>query len=307
MKNLKIFALLLLFAAFVFNACEDTTTPVGPDKPDAATNLMATSKTATSVTVKWTASPSETDSQFAGYVLTVTGGAAMAPIALTAAQNPYTVAGLQEGTIYTFTLQAKFDNEEVSDPVTVQWSPAARFTETELNPYIRIYETTSSYGSGLVIYDPNSKYPKAAKVADGANWTLGLITKNNELAIGSPKLLDYTYGTTPGTVEIGKIYTNTSSLDDVYGSDALNTSGFSYAEKKIDLKQYNASFVIVLRYHMTGKSDWNYAKVLVKYAGSSFLAGATGNQYVELQISHQLISGIPYAGVEQKPVNNTIK
>jgi hypothetical protein len=231
----------------------------------------------------------------------------MAPIALTAAQNPYTVNGLQEGTEYTFTLQAKFDNAEVSDPVTVKWSPAARFTGTELLDYIRIYETASSLGSGLVIFDPSTKYPKAAKVADGAKWTLGLITKNNELAIGSPKLLDYTYGTTPGTVEIGKIYTNVTSLDDIYGSDALNTSGFAYAEKKIDLKQYNASIAIVLRYHMAGKTEWNYAKVFVKYVGTSFLQGAAGNQYVDLQISHQLISGIPYAGVEEKTNNNTIK
>lgn len=305
MKKFKILALSLFLAAFAFNACEEITDPVDPEVPEPASSMMATSKSDKSVLVKWTASPSETSTEFDGYVLTVTGGAAMAPIALTAAQNPFEVTGLNEGTVYTFTLKAKFKSGEVSDPVDVIWSPAARFEFNENDAPIRIYETVSSLGSGLVIYNPQTKAPKSAKVSDGASWTLGLYTKNNEVAIGSPKLLDYNYGSQPGVVEIGNVFTNVSSLDAIYGSQAL--SGQTFSEKKIDLKQYSANIVLVLRYKMTGKTEWNYAKVLVKYQTGSFLAGAEGNKYVEMLISHQAVSGIPYAKIAEKIIDNTIR
>lgn len=305
MKKFKIFALTVLFSAFAFTACDNTTNPIDPDVPNAATNLMATSKSATSVLVKWTASTSETDPLFAGYVLTVTGGTTMAPIALTASQNPYEVKGLEEGTIYTFTLKAKFSNSEVSDPINVMWSPAARFLLNENDQPIRIYESASTLGSGLIVYNPQSGAPKSAKVADGANWTLGLYTKNSEIAISSPKLLDYNYPTTPGVVEIGNIFNGVTSLDDVYGSQALSNQSFS--EKKIDLKQYSSNVVIVLRYHMTGKAEWNYAKVLVKYTGGAFLQGAADNRYVEMLISHQAVSGVAYSKIAEIINNNIIR
>lgn len=302
MKQFKIFAVMVLFAAFIFTACENTTNPTNPQVPNAPTNLMATSSSSTEVSVKWTPSTSESDPLFAGYVLTVTGGGAMAPIALTAAQNPYKVAGLQEGTVYTFSLKAKFTNDEVSDAATVQWSPAARFIDNENDAPIRVYETASTYGSGLVVYNPDTQKPKSAKVSDGASWTLGLYTKNSEIAIGSPKSLSYTYGTQPGTVEIGNIFTGVNSLDEVYGSQALSSMTFS--EKKIDLTQYTSNIVIVLRYHMTGQTDWNYAKVLVKYTSGAFLQGIADNRYVECIVSHQLVTGVAYSRIISAYNNN---
>ena len=306
MRKFAILTFALIFAGFIFNSCEDTTTnPIDPEVPDAPTALMATSKDDSSVLVKWTASPSETNTLFSGYVLTVTGGTQSGPYTLTAAQNPFNVTGLDEGTIYTFSLKATYSNGEASSPITVQWSPASRFTLNENDAEIKIYEAASSLGSGLVIYNPISGAPKIAKVADGANWTLGLYTKDNEIAIGSPSLLNYNFGTTPGVVEIGDIYTGVSSLDDVYGSQALSSQSFS--EKKIDLKQYTSNIVIVLRYHMTGKTGWNYGKVLVKYVNGSFLQGPAGNQYAELIVSHQLITDVPYSKVSQNNSDNTIK
>ncbi|OGU60662.1 MAG: hypothetical protein A2X64_08025 [Ignavibacteria bacterium GWF2_33_9] len=304
MRKFAIFTLALVFAGLLINSCETTTDPLA-DVPEAASGLMATSKTSTSVRLKWTASASESNALFAGYELSVTGGATAGPFTLTAAQNPYEVTGLEEGTVYTFTLKAKYTNGEVSDAVSVQWSPASRFTLNENDAEIKIYEAASSFGSGLVIYNPTTGAPKTAKVADGANWTLGLYTKNNEIAIGSPSLLDYAFGTTPGVVEIGDIFSGVTSLDDVYGSQALSSQSFS--EKKIDLKQYSSNIVIVLRYHMTGQTGWNYAKVLVKYVSGSFLQGPAGNQYAELIVSHQLVTGVPYSKVSSNNSDNTIK
>jgi hypothetical protein len=307
MKKFTVLAVALIFTALFFNACDNTSTnPIDNNQPtpNAPTNLQASSKDG-SVMLKWTASTSESNSLFAGYVLKITGGTPMAPIALTSAQNPYEVKGLENGVEYTFSLQAKYTNDSLSTPVTIKWSPATRFTLNENDAPIRIYETASSFGSGLVIFNPSTEAPKTAKVADGANWTLGLYTKNGDLKIGSPKLLDYSYGSTPGTVEIADVISGVNSIEDVYDSQALNAKNFS--EKVIDLKQYSSNIVLILRHHQTGKTDWNYAKVLVKYTGGAFLQGTADNRYVELIISYQKVTGMPYAKVKgsQKSDNNS--
>ncbi|MGB9702534.1 MAG: fibronectin type III domain-containing protein [Candidatus Kapaibacteriota bacterium] len=307
MKKFTILAVALIFTALFFNACDNTSTnPIDNNQPtpNAPTNLRASSKDG-SVMLKWTASTSESNSLFAGYVLKITGGTPMAPIALTSAQNPYEVKGLENGVEYTFSLQAKYTNDSLSTPVTIKWSPATRFTLNENDAPIRVYETASSFGSGLVIFNPSTEAPKTAKVADGANWTLGLYTKNGDLKIGSPKLLDYSYGSTPGTVEIADVISGVNSIEDVYDSQALNAKNFS--EKVIDLKQYSSNIVLILRHHQTGKTDWNYAKVLVKYTGGAFLQGTADNRYVELIISYQKVTGMPYAKVKgsQKSDNNS--
>ncbi len=309
MKKLSLYLTAFLFAAFMFWACEDTTT--NPDdnntkpKPNAPTQLMATSKDSTSVILKWTSSTSETDALFAGYVLKVTGGNTMAPIAIAKGQKTYTVAGLEEGIEYTFSLQAKFTNEELSDAATIKWSPASRFETNENDADIRIYETASSFGSGLQLYGTNKK-PVTLKVADGSKWTLGLSTKTG-IILGSPKELDYNYGSTPtAATEIADVITGINSLDEFFDSQALSSKTF--ASKTIDLSKYNTNIAFALRYKQAGKTEWNYAKVFIKYVSGNFLQGASGNRYITLIVSHQEKTGVPYAITrELEQSNNNIK
>lgn len=310
MKKSIIYLTTILFAAFMFWACEDTST--NPDdnntptpKPAAPTKLMATSKNSTSVILKWTASTSESDALFAGYVLKVTGGATMAPISIAKGQTTYTVTGLEEGIEYTFSLQAKFTNNELSDAITIKWSPASRFETNENDAEIRIYETASGFGSGVQLYGPNKK-PVTLKVADGARWTLGLSTKTGIL-FGSPKELDYSYGSTPvAATEIADVITGINSLDEIFDSQALNAKTF--ASKVIDLTKYNGNIAFALRYKQQGQTEWNYAKVFVKYGTGSFLQGSTPNRYITIIVSHQVKTGLPYAITrEVEQTNNNIK
>lgn len=311
MKKLSFYLTAILFAALMFWACEETTTSPDdnnnnpPAKPQAPTGLMATSKNATSVILKWTPSTSESDSKFVGYVLKVTGGNTMAPISIAKGVTTYTVAGLEEGIKYTFSLQAKFSNDELSDAATIMWSPASRFEKNENDAEIRIYETASDFGSGLQLYGPE-KLPRTLKVSDGANWTIGLNTKSGIL-LGSPKELDYNYGSTPtAATEIADVITGVNSLDEIFDSQALSAKTFT--SKKIDLTKYNGNIAFALRYKQPGQTEWNYAKVFVKYVGGSFLQGPSPNRYVSVIISHQVKPGVPYAITREiEKSNNNIK
>lgn len=308
MKKFKILSLALIFAAFVFNACEDSSTDPIDDPivaPNAPTNMMASSKSATSVNLKWTASTSESSDDFCCYVLNVTGGATVAPIEVTKGQTTYTVQGLEEGTVYTFSLKAKNTDGSLSAAATINWSPASRFEENENGDPIKIYESASDFGSGLVVYDKDSKLPRSAKVSDGKYWTLGLYTKDNQILLGSPTLLSYSYGSAPSVTEIADVITGITSLDDIYDSQALTSKTFS--AKTIDLTNYNSNIAFVIRYKLEGNTEYNYAKVLVKYVNGSFLQGTADNRYVEFILSFQTKTGVPYAIVNEKVTNNSVK
>lgn len=290
---------IVLFAAiFAFSACEDDSdNPIIPtEKPQPPTNLQATSKSATSVLLRWTPSTSETNTDFDKYVLTITGGTnPIAPFEFPAGTASVEVSGLDEGTIYTFSISTRFYDGTLSETsAQIQWSPATRFTRNQNNEPIRIYETDSDFGSGLVIYDPVGEGPKNATVVNGAQWNLGLDTRNGVLKLASARLLEYNWGTEPVIItEIANDYYFADNLDDVFDSQALDAKNF--AERSIDLSVLNSNFVIVVRYKQPGNNSYNYAKILVKYNNGTFLQGTPDNRYVEFEISYQMVPGVPYA------------
>ena len=291
---------LLLFAAiFAFSACDDTDNPINPsEKPQPPTKLQATSKSETSVLLRWESSTSETSTDFKEYELRITGGAnPFQPIPIAKGITSVEVGNLDEGTIYTFSIYGKFNDGTLSETAAqIQWSPATRFIRNQNDQPIRIYESESDLGSGLAIYDPIGDGPKSVKVANGAQWNIGLDTRSGVLKLASAKLLDYNWGTQPVIItEIANDYYFANDLDDVFDSQALDAKTF--AERTIDLKQLNSNFVIVTRYKYPGENEYHYAKILVKYVNNSYLQGAANNRYVEFEISYQKVAGVPYAKV----------
>ena len=296
---------LVLFAAiFAFTACDDTNNPVDPtDKPIAPTSLQATSKNESTVILRWTASTSESNSLFDKYVLTVTGGAnPIQPFDIAKGTTSAEISGLSEGTIYTFSIATKFtDGTTSSTSAQIQWSPATRFVRNQNDQPIQVYESASNFGSGLVIYDPIGDGPKSATVSNGAQWNLGLDTRNGKLVLASARLLDYNFITQPGVTEIASEVINANSLDDVFDSQALDAKYFQ--ERSIDLTQQNSSFVLVVRFRHLGSLQYNYAKVLVKY-NNGFLQGSPDNRYVAFEISYQKQAGVPYAKTPSMTLEN---
>ena len=118
---------LLLFAAiFAFSACDNTDNPVNPaEKPQPPTDLQATSKSSSSILLKWTASASETSTDFKEYELRITGGAnPIQPIPINKGITSVEVGNLDEGTVYTFSIYGKFNDGTVSETAAqIQWSP----------------------------------------------------------------------------------------------------------------------------------------------------------------------------------------
>lgn len=272
-------------------------------KPEAPKNLMATSVDDKTVFLSWEKSPQDNGSLnvFGGYVLTIQPGAA-APIDIAAGSTSYSATNLTEGVVYTFTLASKYVTNVMGDsPVSVQWSPASRFSEIS-GSTIKVYETNSSLGSGLDLYDAGLDRAAVYNVANGAKWNLGLDTRTaGKVIFGPATSIDYNYTGTPQKTEMSQGllgYYLVDALNEATDAVALNDDSFAFSTQTwdlntIDMKGKTAVVFVVRVEESAGK--WNYAKVMVKKIGGQWLQGTADNRYLEVVVSYQKIADVPYA------------
>ena len=295
MKFSKLTTLFTLMIAlgFIFTACDNTTDPVAEPVvkyPNAPTALMATSLNETSVSLKWTLSTSEADTNFTGYVVYTDGSG---PINVAKGISTFTLATLENAKEYTFTVKSVYrDGKESQTSPSIKWAPAYRFVENINSAPIRLYVSSSSLGSGLNIFDVDGSAPKGLKVASLELWTLGIETKTaNVLKFGPASSLDYdATGKTLKTVYLVSTPVFANSLNDVFDSEVLSAKTFS--TDFVDLNSLNSNgknAVFYVKEMRDGKA--HYAKVLVKN-NNGFLQN---DEYIECEVSYQSGDDLPYA------------
>ncbi len=321
MKLLRTFSLFAFIAilALPFASCseESIIDPPAADKPNPPTELMATSMNDSTVILKWTVSTSSHDSL--KYILTVSENSTEV-VTLTiedAGTTTATVNNLTEGTEYTFELIAEFDGGEQSGKAVVTWSPASRFNLSDNDIEIKLWSFQSNFGSGLDLFngdpdnpDPDFDGPEVLVIGSKDRWDIGMSDKGQGLSIGSASKIDVGPPNTPTHVtEVSSKYFEENSLDDVFGSVALDDAAtHAYSENTFDLLDASLdktkNFIFIARTQVAGQTGLNYAKIMVKRgADGEFLQTDDGDQYIELVISYQRKAGVPYAGVK-KPTNN---
>lgn len=292
-KKISILAAMFV-ALFAFNACDPTVNPE-PDKPDAIVLLQATSIDATTVGLRITSSPSETNALFDGYYLKITPGTFPVEKIPVSSKNLYSVTGLSEGTEYTFSVYAKYTSGEVSPDVSVKWSPATRYSSE-----IKVYEFTSSLGSGLNLHDYEGT-PKTLTIGFASKWDICLDTREGVYVIGSPKASNYTdndykftaNGQYARDLDVYKVFEGYDNLNEVFDTKAINEYS-NPTQNVYDFTSRTTGFVMAVKtYPVTGSSY--YAKVLVESNNGKILQGTAPNRYVQLKVSYQKVASIPYA------------
>jgi hypothetical protein len=306
MKIKSFFAFASFFLALLlFVSCEESTTTEPTPTVTGPDSMKATSIDSATVRLRWKLSPDESKTYFKDYVLYISPGA-FSPKIISKGTNTIDIKGLTDGTIYTFELRARnTEDKESIGSAKIQWSPAFRFTTNINDEPIRVYETASSFGSGLQLYDPTNGKPKTLKVASGEFWNLGLYTKSGEVSLYSANYIAnnnlYNFPKAPTwTTEISEDVFLTNTLDNVFDSQALSARKFS-TNYYIDLTEpsFQNGIVIIVRTKAPNATDWNYAKVLIKPGANGLLQGTPDNRYIECVISYQKKAGVPYA----KPIN----
>ncbi|MCS7000834.1 MAG: fibronectin type III domain-containing protein [Candidatus Kapabacteria bacterium] len=303
-------ALSVLGASLFFVGCEDTGTQT-PVKfiPAPPSNLMAVSLSETSIRLKWTPSPSESNAEFRGYRITaVSGNQTFAPLTTGKGQTIVDIVGLDAGKKYTFTVVA-ITADTASSGISLEWAGARRFRG------IRAFETASANGSGIRLSDGTN-----LTIANGTQWDVCLDTRvvggQDNWAFGSPQASTYTddqgrflRGAQAGQpAKVTIIFSDSSaqgytpyfvvadSLEAVFENQALGTGKKQVQIMVENLQNQTRNLVFYAK-----TAEGNFAKIMLKAIGGKILQGTAPNRYVEIDYSFQTAANVPYALAKGTP------
>lgn len=306
----------LLAGAMFFASCEDTTTPSTTTKvpPAAPTNLMALSVNDSTIRIKWTASTSESATNFTGYTVTATEVGTTLTTTLDSAGRAtsfYQVSGLKPGVAYQFAIRAR-NTDTLSAPALITWAGAKRLTAVA-------YETAAQQGSGIQLSSGRSLTSQSA-----TNWDLCLDSKDGNFAFGAPASTSYTdatgkyafSGSSPAngtrarmTLILAKSSDSTAytmpadSLNGLFLSQSMftTTPNTRIGETYIDrLETKTQPFVMFAQ-----TQDSNFVKIFVKAEGGKVIQGTTGSRYVSIDYTYQSIKNQAYGMIQPRNANST--
>lgn len=307
MKHLLASGTAVLMLGLVAVGCNEN--PDGPNNPGTAptapTNATAVSLSATSVSVKWTAS---TDTGTITYKVTraATGSASDTATIENLSGTSATFNGLTASE-YTFTIVA-VRSGSASTSISVKWAPAARFNSTTL----KLYEKKSASPSGFSI-DAETGGPQPVSLAVSkpgkaqlAIFVLDSTSNNTNTLLIGPAYAFPEYAAS-GNFNPAKVDSSTyisptdfvvSSLDTWYSAspiDAVITSSSTTNTAAYTLtgNNLNASRGFFVRTGLAG--NYHYARVFVKATGGKIVQGTYPDRYIEVEVSYQNTPNLPYA------------
>jgi hypothetical protein len=217
-----------------------------------------------------------------------------------ASATTVSVGRLHSGQPYIFEVAA-LRGGSLSPTAEVRWAPAMRFkSESGRDSTIRIYESASSYGSGLAIFS-----------AVGGPRRLSIYTQGAQLALTTDQA-------DPDHFEIGTVYARlgatvdssvyistrtylTASLDDWHHNEDLDADILSDGNRRVFYLPGTISDELgrgfFVRITMQGR-DY-YGRVLINNVKGRLLQGTPPDRYIEVTVSYQATPDLPFARNER--------
>ncbi|MBI5476995.1 MAG: fibronectin type III domain-containing protein [Ignavibacteriales bacterium] len=312
MKNQKIKITLLVVTVLALlvlsmTGCDNNSTSTEKTALASVTNLKAYSAGKNSVGLTWTASSSENVSDFGEYAVDVKNpaGTIVASTAGSKGDTSFTILNLTEGVIYTFEITTTpvegSANYKNSSTVTVKWSPAQRLDVDDAMVAIKVYETSSSssYGSGLILYHPTTLTPKVVSIGNpGADSSyIDLYLKTNTGTAGSVILQSASlFKTSWRYTRFSTVIRNVDNLDNAQLAPP-DTSTYTLTSIQFD----STTTVSTSKIYYVKGDNGNYCRILVQRASNGTLIwGTTPEQYLNLKISFQTVAYNPYSKQSRK-------
>lgn len=209
--------------------------------------------------------------------------------------------GVAQPNIYDVTVRA-LRCTHASAPIALQCASAARFGNDIATP-VRVYEPASSKGCGLVL-DPERGGPKTVSV------------KSSNPALGDVQLALYTTAADPNSFVFGPAAAIAEFLNADLFDHNTYISDSSYFIRSLDAWYLSGpfdnrispigntlSFIVPVAskngfgfYVRTGTAgSRHYARVAIRSTDSLLLQGTAPDRYVDLEISYQTRSELPFA------------
>lgn len=273
--------------AFSFASCTNPSSPAATI--GAPTNLMALSKDANTISIKWTRGANDTAAESVSLASNGTTTSTQ--------QEPATVTSmdlttLATGTVYTITVTSS------GGSTSINWMTAVRTSG------LRIYQFSSGLQSGLQLKGPGG--PAVVVSAASANIATmdfyledvehaNTITTTSGLSFEGPQFLNIAGETWRNSYfQDDQLYVQ-GGLDNAYSttdfSTFLNNSSAGHNSYDIPDVQENDRVLTV------ATQDGNLARIdIVPDATTGKLYSGSGtNKYITVNVSYQPIAGKPYA------------
>ncbi len=305
--NLKQIIFLLMNILFLtsivsFIGCEKNSTSTEKTALAPITNLKAYSVNETSVGLTWTPSTSENISEFGEYAITIKkpNGDILQTTSADRGDTAFIVINLTEGVIYTFeVVTTAIDgatNYKNSNPVSVKWSPARRLDTDDSGLDIKVYETSSSssFGSGLVLYHPTSQKPKVVSISNPRTDSsyIDLYLQTHPSTSGSVELKSASlYKPSWRLTRFSTVSRDANSLDNAQFAPPDSST---YTLTSIQFDSTNS--VTTSRIYYFKGDNGNFGRILVQRAPNGTLIwGTSPEQYLNLKVSYQTVPYNPYS------------
>ncbi len=293
-----ILALALLALAIQFSGCT-TDNPATPNDPDvsAPTNIMAASADG-AVILSWTASTSESASNFGKYVITGLNESTNNSFNVVAPKGTtkFKVDSLSNGTRYWFTVHSETTAGKLStDIAKIEWAPAVRQDLDLNNKAIVVYATTSKNNSAVDLCNDQGYaevIPQSGQIFKdrGDLFVYAASSTSGTLVITSPSEannqgLETQFSTNSGVA--------VNSLDDQLATSSPNST--SYTAKSIAIADGAAASDMVYFGRVKRGTDFYYFRLLVVAKSGNLVQGSGADRFLELVASYQSTVNIPFA------------
>jgi len=289
------FAVVLVFS---LTACDDDG-PSGPDDPDVAapTNLRASSADEALV-LSWTPSASEAQDNFDGYKLHVENQSSFEYFYENAPPgNGHFISGLSNGTRYIVSVRAVTKSgKESPTEVKIEWVPATRRSVDAGGQTIRVYATTSTtFNSAIDLFNPDGKaevIPQASELfrTRGSLFVYAPDATSNFLVMRSP----HTAGNQGLETQFSTVTYDADDLDEHFATTPPATHTYTRSDMSITAAPIALGKVVYGRLKR-GTVNYYFRLLVKRDANGRMVQGSGLDRYLELVVSYQHISNIPFA------------
>jgi len=289
-------ALLLCLCALLSMGACNSPEEASIQRISPVTNLRAFSIDSASVGLAWfPAEPFGTSYAADQFVEVVVGASIIDSVSLPLSATNAVIQNLTEGTVYSFNVYLRASEDSPypsSSPATISWSPARRFsTAAGTGQPLRLYEFDSALARGITFFSDSLLGPAIHSLGSADRILIDAYFNSAIPQLRSGSTLNP--GPVGRTTQFSTMVPIQASTLDHPHYFVPGTGSYSESEFNIDVGTVTSGVIIFAR-----TQDDHYMRILLlRGPNGRLIQGTAPNRYIELQLSYQIVTGIPYAMV----------
>ena len=276
---------LATLGGLLFSSCTNSTSPNNP-VVGAPSNVMASSTSATSISIEWTRGSSDTGPD----TIIVSSANATTTTPTGATDSKATLTGLSEGTPYTITVASTGGRSSIT------WMTAQRYTG------IKIYETSdpSPLDPSALVLASNATDAIAESAATNADFVLKTESSvSSGISLEAGAVIDGSWNDNKvngrGDYIVGGLSNDYRSTDYTQDMDTASVNAYDVPNDAVYATKGSRVLIVKQQDPALGTHLALIEIVPDAATGKLYSTNASGYKYITVNISYQSVVNQPYA------------